>query len=265
MSSGRGRCGPTRGGHGRRSRCSARSRRPCPSGRRRSAGRRTPVCAGRCRRPSAQWTVQLRGEESRGGLQDRVGPPQFLHLALQLRDPAASALVVPAGCRRRSRPAAPSRAGPRGARRAGRRRADRPGPPGRVLTGLDASRVARSRSSSGYLRGAAMLGILPGLRCLHQTRGDSVPRRLQPDLSPLPPRRHLLHAIEYRTGMHHRFETWEPDHRHHRHARHGLSQRRKPGPTHLDRPRHTLKQPPKPEATPVVWTPDNGSSWSWKV
>src|SRR3954471_11380489 len=36
------------------------------------------------------------------------------------------------------------------------------------------SRVARSRSSSGYLRGAAMIGILPGLRCLHQTRGSSV-------------------------------------------------------------------------------------------
>ncbi|MFE4961239.1 hypothetical protein ACFRCW_47050, partial [Streptomyces sp. NPDC056653] len=32
----------------------------------------------------------------------------------------------------------------------------------------------RSRSSSGYLRGAAMIGILPGLRCLHQTRGDSL-------------------------------------------------------------------------------------------
>ncbi|MGQ4384264.1 dihydrofolate reductase family protein [Streptomyces sp. SAS_270] len=41
------------------------------------------------------------------------------------------------------------------------------------LRASTARRVARSRSSSEYLRGAAMIGILPGLRCLHQTRGDS--------------------------------------------------------------------------------------------
>jgi hypothetical protein len=34
--------------------------------------------------------------------------------------------------------------------------------------------VARSRNSSGYFRGATMLQILPGLRCLHQSRGETV-------------------------------------------------------------------------------------------
>src|SRR5690348_883587 len=46
----------------------------------------------------------------------------------------------------------------------------------RVSGSLRASRailVARSRNSSGYLRGATMIRILPGFRCLHQTRGGS--------------------------------------------------------------------------------------------
>ena len=38
-----------------------------------------------------------------------------------------------------------------------------------------ARRVARSRNSSGYFRGAAMTPNPPGVRCLHQTRGGTVP------------------------------------------------------------------------------------------
>ena len=41
-------------------------------------------------------------------------------------------------------------------------------------------RVARSRSSSGYFRGAGMLCILPLDQSLHQTRGDSVSARCGP-------------------------------------------------------------------------------------
>ena len=50
---------------------------------RRSARLRTPHGARRCSRRSPLWAVELRREESRRGLQDRVGPPELTVLLLE--------------------------------------------------------------------------------------------------------------------------------------------------------------------------------------
>src|SRR5699024_11292643 len=49
-----------------------------------AARRRTCACGYRRSLSSGVWAVELRREESRRGLQDRVGPPQLSHLTLQL-------------------------------------------------------------------------------------------------------------------------------------------------------------------------------------
>src|SRR5690606_21313654 len=62
--------------------CSEPSAGPC-----RWARLRTGHGGRRCSRRSALWAVELRREESRRGLEDRVRPTQLLHLLLEGLDP----------------------------------------------------------------------------------------------------------------------------------------------------------------------------------
>src|SRR5690606_13977041 len=158
------------------SRCSERSAAQHPSIPCRSARLRTRLCGGRRSRRLALWAVELRREESRRGLQDRISAAQLAILAFQLGN---SGGLIGRGARpgagidlglldqpRRVSELIPSWSPTR-------RQMFLPLLPGSALAS-STSRIARSRSSLGYFRGAAIAPRSWWVDSLHQTRHGSL-------------------------------------------------------------------------------------------
>ncbi|GAP60664.1 hypothetical protein AHiyo1_42360 [Arthrobacter sp. Hiyo1] len=148
-----------------------------------------PAQSGRCddptrtvsHRPSTHTAprgAQLRREENRRLAKDRVRPPQLTDLTLELGEPDRVIARGPG-----PQPLVdlgPAHPGPQRFRIDPELLSDpavRARPGRRSILASIAIRVARSRNSTGYFRCADMGIILPGNRCLHQTRCDSTPPR----------------------------------------------------------------------------------------